>query len=180
MRRILIPLHVAEIGVEILPVVRHLFAPGVVELILLGITQRPESNMTVGAYVGDVTHASHLVTCTDEEWQIYRQRFEVGLKALAMPLRTAGYRVHTLVRVGEPVETILATVQRGTYDLIALATRPQTGLARLLSSSIAERLLRRAALPVLLLHPEPIKPAQAPMLAQSETIHYEPFLAHVL
>ena len=181
MRHILIPLHVAEIGVEILPVVSHLFQPETVELILLGITQRPESQMTVGAYVGDVTHASHLVTCTDEEWQRYRQRFEVGLKALAMGLRSAGYSVHTLVRVGEPVETILAAVQSGTYDLIALATRPSTGLARLLSPSIADRLLRRVALPVLLLNPEPVvKPAQAPTLAQSETIHYEPSLAHVL
>ena len=177
MRRILIPLHVAEIGVEILPVVGHLFQPEAVELTLLGITQRPESQMTVGAYVGDVTHASHLVTCMDEEWQRYRQRFAVGLKQLAMPLRSAGYRVHTLVQVGEPVETVLAAVQNGAYDLIALAT----GLARLLSPSIADRLLRRVALPVLLLHPEPvIKPAQVPTLAQSETIHYEPALAHVL
>jgi Universal stress protein family len=181
MRRILIPLHVAEIGVEILPVVGHLFQPEAVELILLGITQRPESQMTVGAYVGDVTHASHLVTCTDEEWQSYRQRFEVGLKGLALGLRNQGYQVHTLVRVGEPVATILSTVQGGGYDLIALATRPSTGLARWLSPSIADRLLRRVALPVLLLHPEPVvKPAQVSTLAQSEMIHYEPSLAHVL
>lgn len=181
MRRILIPLNISEISSEILPVVRHLFSPSEVELILLGITQRPDSSMTVDAYVGDIPHSTYLVPCTDEEWQAYRQHFEVEVKQLAQTLRSAGYRVHTLVRVGEPVAQILAAVEAGVYDLIAMATRGRTGLTRLLLGSVAESVLRQAPIPMLLMRPVPaVKPRPTAEQATLEKLPYEPSLAHAL
>ena len=183
MRRILIPLNISEISPEILPVVRQLFPPTEVELILLGITQRPDSSITVDAYVGDIPHSTYLVPCTDEEWQAYRQQFEVELKRLATTLRTAGYQVHTLVRIGEPVAQILAAVEAGAYDLIAMATRGRTGLARLLLGSVAESVLRQAPIPMLLMRPVPVAARQPrPRQEQTtiETLAYEPSLAHAL
>lgn len=183
MRRILIPLNISEISGEILPVVRHLFQPAEVELILLGVTQRPDSSMTIDAYVGDILHATYLVSCTDEEWRHYRQRFEVELKQLANTLRTVGYRVHTLVRIGEPVEQIVTTVATGAYDLVAMATHGHTGLARLLLGSVAESVLRRVAIPLLLMRPVPETVAQRQQTSKQATIEkltYEPSLAHSL
>lgn len=183
MRRILIPLNISEISPEIIPVVRHLFPPAEVELILLGITQRPDSSITVDAYVGDIPHSTYLVPCTDEEWQAYRQHFAVALKKLADTLRVAGYRVHTLVRVGEPVAQILAAVEAGLYDLIAMATRGRTGLTRLLLGSVAESVLRQAPIPMLLMRPVPapaVKPHPTPEQATMEKLPYEPSLAHAL
>lgn len=183
MRRILIPLNISEISPTILPVVHHFFAPTEVELILLGITQRPDSALTVDAYVGDVAHSTYLVPCTDDEWQQYRQRFEVELKRLANTLRTAGYQVHTLVRVGEPVAQILAAVEAGAYDLIAMATRGRTGLARLFLGSVAESVLRQAPIPMLLMRPVPapvVQPRPTPEQATLEKLSYEPSLAHAL
>ena len=181
MRRILIPLNISEISPEIIPVVRHLFSPGEVELILLGITQRPDSPLTVDAYVGDLAHSTYLVPCTDEEWQAYRQHFAVELKQLAQTLGSAGYRVHTLVRVGEPVAQILAAVEAGVYDLIAMATRGRTGLARLLLGSVAESVLRQAPIPILLMRPVPaVKPRATAEQATLEKLPYEPSLAHAL
>lgn len=183
MRRILIPLNISEISPEIIPVVRHLFPPAEVELILLGITQRPDSSITVDAYVGDIPHSTYLVPCTDEEWQAYRQHFAVELKKLADTLRVAGYRVHTLVRVGEPVAQILAAVEAGVYDLIAMATRGRTGLTRLLLGSVAESVLRQAPIPMLLMRPVPapaVKPYSTPEQATMEKLPYEPSLAHAL
>ncbi|MBX3014804.1 MAG: universal stress protein [Caldilineaceae bacterium] len=183
MRRILIPLNVSEISLEILSVVRQLFSPSEAELILLGITQRPDHSMTVDAYVGDVPHSTYLVPCTDEEWHHYRQRFEIELKALANTLRAAGYRVHTIVRVGEPVAQILAAVENGIYDLIAMATRGRTGLSRLLLGSVAENVLRQSPIPLLLMRADPAAGAKQRTTQEQATLEklaYEPSLAHAL
>lgn len=181
MRRILIPLHISEISPEILPVVRHLFQPEDVELILLGVTQRPDSRMTVDACVGDIPHSTYLIPCTDDEWQRHRQRFEVELKQVADSLRAVNYRVHTLVRLGEPVAQILAVAETGAYDLVAMAADGRTGLARLFLGSVAESVLRQVAIPMLLMRSvaEPVAKCQ-PAQAKLEKLTYEPSLAHSL
>ncbi len=160
MRRILIPLNISEISPEILPVVRGLFDIDDVELILLGVTQRPGSYVAADACIPDVPHAAYTIPCTDDEWKVYRQKFEIELKHLAETLRTDGYRVHTLVRVGDPVEQIVATVEKGSYDLLAMATRGRTGLTRLVLGSVAESVLRQVTIPMLLIRPAPDRVAK--------------------
>lgn len=153
MRRILIPLNISEISPKILPIVRRLFEPTDAELILLGITQKPEDSIFVEGWGPDGANLVYRAPCPDEEWLAHRQKFEVELKHLAQSLREVGYRVHTLVRVGEPVEQIVTAVEKGNYDLLAMATRGRTGLSRLLFGSVAERVLRRVTLPMLLFRP---------------------------
>lgn len=161
MRRILIPLNISEISPEILPVVRRLFDTAEVELILLGVTQRPGSYVAADACIPDAPHTAYTIPCTDDEWKIYRQKFEVDLKHLAETLRQEGYRVHTLVRIGDPVEQIVATVEKGAYDLLAMATRGRTGLTRLVLGSVAESVLRQVTIPMLLIRPAPETMAKA-------------------
>ncbi|MFN8495621.1 MAG: universal stress protein [Caldilineaceae bacterium] len=153
MRRILIPLNISEISPTILPVVRRLFEPTEAELILLGITQRTNDYEFACACGPDGANIGYYVPSPDGEWQAYRQKFEVELKHLAQTLREVGYHVHTLVRIGEPVEQIVAVAEKGNYDLLAMATRGRTGLSRLLFGSVAETVLRQVTLPVLLFRP---------------------------
>lgn len=153
MRRILIPLNISEISPKILPIVRRLFEPAEAELILLGITQKPDDPTVAGGWGPDGVNLVYRVPCPDEEWLAYRQQFEVELKHLAQTLRDVGYRVHTLVRVGEPVEQIVTATEKGNYDLLAMATRARTGLTRLLFGSVAEQVLRQVTLPMLLFRP---------------------------
>ena len=155
MRRILIPLNISEISPEILPVVRGLFDTKDVELILLGVTQRPGNYVAADACIPDAPHTAYTIPCTDDEWNAYRQKFEVDLKHLAEILRADGYRVHTLVRIGDPVEQVVATVEKGAYDLLAMATRGRTGLTRLVLGSVAESVLRQVTIPMLLIRPTP-------------------------
>lgn len=151
MRRILIPLNISEISPTILPVVRRLFEPTDAALVLLGITQRPDDYAFAGG--PDGANLAYRMPCSEPEWQAYRQKFEVELKHLAQTLRDGGYHVHTLVRVGEPVEEIVAVAEKGDYDLLAMATHGRTGLTRLLFSSVAETVLRQVTLPMLLFRP---------------------------
>ncbi|MEZ4234149.1 MAG: universal stress protein [Polyangiaceae bacterium] len=50
-----------------------------------------------------------------------------------------------------PVETILEESNAGLYDLIVVGTHGRTGLSHLLMGSVAERVVRGAACPVLTL-----------------------------
>ncbi|MEZ4619108.1 MAG: universal stress protein [Caldilineaceae bacterium] len=164
LRRVLIPLNISEISSEILPVVRRLFTIDDVELTLLGVTQRPKSYVAADAGVSEIPHAAYTVSCSDEEWRAYRQKFEVELKHLAHALRGEGYRVNTMVRLGDPVEQIVAAVEQGSYDLLAMATRGRTGLTRLVLGSVAESVLRQVTIPMLLVRPasEPAEKSSPP------------------
>lgn len=152
-RRVLIPLNISEISSEILPVVRKLFAVADAELTLLGLTQRPKSYVAADATIAEIPHSAYAVVCTDEEWRAYRQKFEVELKHLAQSLREEGYAVNTMVRLGDPVEQIVAAVENGDYHLLAMATRGRTGLTRLVLGSVAESVLRQVTIPMLLVRP---------------------------
>ncbi len=64
-------------------------------------------------------------------------------------LRSAGVEADGVCMPGDPVETIL--VQAAVYqaDLIAVGTRGQRGLSRIILGSVAEALIKRAGCPVL-------------------------------
>ena len=82
------------------------------------------------------------------------------LERLAAPLRAEGLRVTTKVTVGWPAASILEYAQDHAADLIALATHSRSGAARLFLGSVADKIVRSAAVPVLLHRP----PAEAAAL----------------
>ena len=71
-------------------------------------------------------------------------------------LEQAGYEVSVSVRFGDPTTAILATATEVQASLIAMATHGRTGLSHLLLGSVAERVLHRARVPVLLVRPNGI------------------------
>jgi nucleotide-binding universal stress UspA family protein len=73
------------------------------------------------------------------------------LAALAAELRGRGVRVLTAVRHGEPASEILAAGLEAGADLIAMTTHGRGGLDRWRTGSVAEAVLRRTGVPVLLM-----------------------------
>jgi len=65
--------------------------------------------------------------------------------------RALGRPVRTVLLAGNPAREIARYSRRGT-DLIVVGTRGPTGLGRLLLGSVAERVVRDAACPVLVVH----------------------------
>ena len=61
----------------------------------------------------------------------------------------AGGRAEPLVRTGTPVDAILAAAADTGCDLVVVGTHGRTGLAHLALGSVAERVVRSAAVPVL-------------------------------
>jgi universal stress protein A len=55
----------------------------------------------------------------------------------------------TLVRIGPPAEEIIAVAKKGLSDLIVISTHGHTGLRHVFMGSVAEKVVRHAPCPVL-------------------------------
>ena len=72
-----------------------------------------------------------------------------GVRALELH----GYEVELEVTFGEPAEEIVNFVNFTPVDLVAMTTHGRTGLSKMLFGNVAEALLRRVNVPVLILRP---------------------------
>ena len=76
------------------------------------------------------------------------------LKGVAASLEAKGACVNTLLLNGSPAEEVVKQAIAGGYDLILMCTRGKTGLKRLILGSVAEGLLKRSPVPVMIVHPK--------------------------
>lgn len=88
-----------------------------------------------------------------------------SLEALATPPRREGISVETLVHLGHPVEEVVACAQVHHVDWIVLSTHGRSGLAHWALGSVAERVVQRSPVPVLLV------PAAVPTAVGASTAH---------
>jgi nucleotide-binding universal stress UspA family protein len=163
--RVLVPLDGSAFSRQILPYVRRLLRPGEHELTLLRVaappeTPRPEGPSTVSieyltmpvrsparegdrAAVVDPAHiAGNIVAALEDEMQedVYY-------------LQAAGFAATVEVRFGDPAAEIIRIVEDRDVGVVAMATHGRTGLRRLVLGSVAEQVLRRLTVPVLLVRP---------------------------
>jgi universal stress protein A len=81
-----------------------------------------------------------------------RQRSaEEYLASIAAALRARDIKTAWMVRCGGPENEILAAAAESGVDMIAMATHGRTAVGRLLFGSVAEAVLRRATVPVLMI-----------------------------
>jgi nucleotide-binding universal stress UspA family protein len=151
--RILVPLDGSPLAEAVLPQVVELAALRKSEVLLLRVA---------------LSHAAPGVDPVEvqvravEEARSYLARIEADLT-------TQGLMVKSAVRYGHAVEEILDHARAAGADLIAMSTHGRTGLRRWVLGSIAESIVRRSAIPVLLLR------AAAPTLPVAEvTAHPAP------
>ncbi len=131
---ILVPLDGSKLAEESLDQVRELVRIHRSKVILLRVAF---ALVFPGA---DPTKAQIQVT---EEAEGYLEKIQKKLKA-------EGIRVETVVRYGFPAEEILAHINRGGVDLLAMTTHGRTGPVRMVMGSVAEQVVRHSAIPVLL------------------------------
>ncbi|CAM3912426.1 universal stress protein [Corallococcus sp. ZKHCc1 1396] len=62
------------------------------------------------------------------------------------------------VVIGEAANVVLEEAERGKYDLVVMGTHQRKGLTRMLLGSVAQKVVGRAACPVLTLHVTPEEP----------------------
>lgn len=90
--------------------------------------------------------------------ELEMEEAEAYLESIRRPWSGLGITARSEVTCGDPAEMILDTASAVDADLIVMTTHGRTGLSRLLYGSVAEAVLRRSPIPVLLI---PVKDAEA-------------------
>jgi nucleotide-binding universal stress UspA family protein len=118
-KRVLVPVDGSGVSESILPFLLELGNPKDLDIILLQVN-------------GIIPPMAIEGTCyfTPDDFEGRRAEARKYLRILADELQSAGLRVVTRVRRGEPVDEILGAAREEAVDLIAMATHGRTGPAR--------------------------------------------------
>jgi len=142
LRRILVPLDGSALAEAILEPAQELGSLSQAEFRLLRVLHQPHH----------ITHFSGKAPAADQQFleQIKAEAARY-LDKVAQGLRGQSLTTHVAVKAS-PAAAILEEARAADCDLIALATHGLGGLQRLLFGSVADKVIRSAAFPVLVQH----------------------------
>jgi len=139
-RKILVPLDGSKVAEGVLPHAKELAYSEGAELILLTVGANPALDFAFS----DPGLAQRSVQEQEERSKKYIAEIEI-------PLKEAGFKTSSLLRVGSVAEVILGVAEELQVDVIAMSTHGRTGPARWLLGSVAERVIHNSKVPVLLI-----------------------------
>jgi nucleotide-binding universal stress UspA family protein len=150
-KRILVPLDGSEQSEEVLPLVRVLAGAGRAEVILLRVVEYPYSLYSM-CHEYPPSDPDLAKTILDMKRAIYVEVNDY-LERIASTLSSAELKVTAEVCEGHVVESVLASIDRLHVDLLVLSVCGQSGGSRYVMGAIADRLLREAPVPVIMVRP---------------------------
>lgn len=163
--RVLIPLDGSDASLRIFRHIRKFLGPEANELILFRVSVEPagwaaseERPVAVGLdgsiypAGGKPEPRQHQIYATQEE-ESRKAALQNELKDELRALQAEGYTVSAEVRFGNPADEIVGFAAANRIDLIAMTTHGRTGVKRLIAGSVAEEIVRRVGLPLLVLRP---------------------------
>jgi nucleotide-binding universal stress UspA family protein len=151
-RNIVVPLDGSELAEQVLPYVKDLIRGRSVKVHLISVAPIAA---TVSAAAAPVRLYPLVMSRSDLELHSQeRERIEAELRnylhGITLDLTQGSVSTQVEVRFGEPAEEIVAFAEETRADLVAMCTHGRTGLARWAYGSVAEKVLRHAGCPVLL------------------------------
>lgn len=141
MKRVLVPLDQTEGAEGVLPIVKALAEAGATVRVL-HVAPVPGNVIGDDGYV--VAYSDQETARLETEWTDYW--------ALLEPRHHLG--AETSIRFGDPATQILAEAEAFGADTIVVTTGSRCAVKRTLLGSVAERVLRRAGIGVLLYRPQ--------------------------
>jgi nucleotide-binding universal stress UspA family protein len=148
-KRAIVPLDGSPFAEAILPFFRQIAGPLDMEVILLHVVP-PQA-------MAPIEEPPRVIRERETRWV----DAEEYLARVAGDLRNRGVRIDTRVSRGGAAEEILAVARETSADLIAMCTHDRRGFGRFVFGSVAEAVVRRAGIPVLLLKPGETEPRQS-------------------
>jgi nucleotide-binding universal stress UspA family protein len=146
-KKILVPLDGSETSEAVLPHVVALANCTGAQVVLLRVVTQPMYETVFGD-----TLLSHTVPLPEETGS--RAHAEGYLQRVAFDFFHNSKNVTYEVTSGPVAETILDFAVGIEADLIAMSTHGRSGLARMVIGSVADEVVRRSHLPVLLVRPQ--------------------------
>jgi nucleotide-binding universal stress UspA family protein len=138
--RVLVPLDGSEGAEAILPFAEKIAGPFDAEVVLVRVVEPIVAAIPLGS--GEVGGIDALIA--------HQTDAKGYLAEMAERLTAKGLRVRTLTALGSPVTEIVTAAEAENADLIAMTTHGRSGVRKLLYGSVAEGVLRAAAVPVLM------------------------------
>lgn len=155
--KIVVPLDGSDLAEQIMPYAAGLAGALGVPVQLLHVV---EPALLDAANTDELSQPVYLdqVLQHQEDWA---RSYLLGVAEL---LRADGAQVDVNVARGLPEEAIVEAAQSGGRHLVAMATHGRTGLERLVMGSVADKVLHRCTVPLLLFRPKPGRtcPARLP------------------
>ncbi len=157
MQRILVPI---DFSIESLKALRYAIALATrfgAEVLVLHVIEPTYFGRASSSFSSQPSMTAY----QDAEWRIASSDLEL----LAAELNEEGARIETMVKRGVPSLVIVNTAKSTPAELIVMGTHGRTGLPHMLIGSVAERVVRLAACPVLTVRRAPRtppKPASMP------------------
>ncbi|MBI2368853.1 MAG: universal stress protein [Deltaproteobacteria bacterium] len=138
--RLLVPLDGSEVAEVVLPFAESLAGPLDLQITLVRVVEPLRHVPAEGAYL---VNYNQVLVEQEKEARAY-------LEEVQGRLQRRGLKAAAEVRTGLPAEVILEVAAERKADVIAMCTHGRTGLKRLLFGSVAQQVLSRSPLPVLL------------------------------
>jgi len=151
LERILICLDGSELAEQILPYATQEALAFKAELVLLQVVPEPVT------FSPGIPGAGPVPVQTETMIEVAKQASSGAkdyLEELAAPLREQGINVETVAIIGRAGQMIVDYATRNSIDLITIATHGRSGLGRAVFGSVADHVLRRSGLPILLIRPQ--------------------------
>lgn len=122
----------------------------------LAILGEPKPRVRLVQVLEHPAWASHSMNAglVSEYLDASRESSQQHLDAILAGLRERGYEARAELRSGKAAEGILAAVADHESEMVAMATHGRGGVGRLLLGSVAQQVLHRARVPLLLIRPE--------------------------
>ena len=141
--RLLVPLDGSDLAEEALPIASELAQAFNGLIILYSVTR----SYYVAVDTSGTTYTEMLLDLEDQ----MLEESENYLKGHCEVLQKSGIRAEVLVEEGENIAgLILAAAERLAVDIIVMSTHGRGGMRRLVFGSVADKVLQRATIPVLL------------------------------
>ncbi len=139
--RILVTLDGSELAEEVIPYAEDIGVKMKSEIVLLRVS--PPVHM--------LEEDGRIVSSVDQEMERVAADFNQYLNRIGFRFRSKGLTVRTEVRFGDPAEQIVDYARDNGIDLIAMCTHGRSGVKRWVYGSVADRVLRAASTPILLI-----------------------------
>jgi nucleotide-binding universal stress UspA family protein len=155
-RRMMVTLDGSELAAQALPHARVLAGCLGAEVVLFRVIQTNDENMGAieGLFTGMIAFEGGVANMTDTRRHEFVEKLvndaATALEEVAIEFEQQNIPVQTVVQLGSPAAAIIDYADESDIDLIVMSTHGRTGVARWVYGSVADRVLRGASCPVLL------------------------------
>jgi universal stress protein A len=141
LKRILVPVDFSKDSLNAVAYAAEFARPFGAELLLLYVVEPIYYATPTDPYAVN----ANVATLIEEQRRLGEQQ----LARIGADLKKKGQHFRALIKSGSPPQLITDTAKRQRANLIIMATHGRTGLAHMFMGSVAEKVVRTAACPVL-------------------------------